>query len=136
MSTRAVRTLARQWASELSVPYVDTINLEVNPEFDIWFTIEFSAYGMDKLSFCDSWQEVGSIQLDFLGLAGVGDDALLAAAEPAVRAFFQKRDPTGLLVFSGISAPDDFTPTGGTPKFGVSFVISYSYQIEGANYGR
>jgi hypothetical protein len=129
MSTRAVRTLARKWASELDVPYIDTINLEVNPEDDIWFTIEFSAYGMDKLSYCNTWQEVGSIQLDFFGVAGVGDDALLEVAEPAARKFFESVDPSGRLTFTTIAAPDDFTPTGGIPKFGVSFLISYTYSL-------
>jgi hypothetical protein len=129
MSTRAVRTLARKWASELDVPYIDTINFEVNPEDDIWFTLEFSAYGMDKLSYCNTWQEVGSIQLDFFGVAGVGDDVLLEVAEPAARKFFESVDPNGRMTFTTIAAPDDFTPTGGVSKFGVSFLISYTYSL-------
>jgi hypothetical protein len=129
MSTRAVRTLARTFAAALDVPYVDTINYEVNPDHDIWFTIEFSAYGMDKLSYCNTWQEVGSIQLDFFGVAGVGDDALLEAAEPAAKKFFESLDPSGRLTFTTIAAPDDFTPSGGVPKFGVSFLISYNFNL-------
>lgn len=129
MSSRAVRRLAREWASTLDVPYVDTINFEVNPIHDIWFTIEFAAYGMDKLSYCNTWQEVGSIQLDFLGVAGVGDDALLEAAELAARKFFESVDKSGRMTFTTIAAPEDFTPTGGVPKFGVSFLISYTYNL-------
>lgn len=129
MSSRAVRTLARQWASEVDVPYIDTINYEVSPDHDIWFTLEFASYGMDKMSYCNNWQEVGSIQLDFFGVAGVGDDTLLAAAEPAARQFFLNQDPQGKLTFVSIAAPDDFTPTGGVPKFGVSFLISYTYNL-------
>jgi hypothetical protein len=90
--------------------------------------MEFASYGMDKLSYCDEWQEVGSIQLDFFGDAGVGDDALLAAAEPAAKQFFRSVDPAGKLVLTNLSAPDDFTPTGGTPKFGVSFIVEYQFQ--------
>ena len=129
MSSRAVRTLARTWANALPVPYVDTINFDESPTDPIWFTIEFASYGSDKMSFCQDWREVGSLQLDFFGLAGVGDDALLAAAEPAVRQFFQNVDPAGKLSLVSFSAPDDFTPTGGSPKFGVSFVIDYEFQF-------
>ena len=129
MSSRAVRTLARTWANALPVPYVDTINFDESPTDPIWFTIEFDSYGMDKLSFCQDWQEVGFIQLDFFGLAGVGDDALLAAAEPAVQQFLQNVDPAGKLSLVSFSAPDDFTPTGGAPKFGVSFVIDYTFNF-------
>ena len=129
MSSRAVRTLARTWANALPVPYIDTINFDESPTDPIWFTIEFDSYGMDKLSFCQEWQEVGFIQLDFFGLAGVGDDALLAAAEPAVQQFLQNVDPAGKLSLVSFSAPDDFTPTGGAPKFGVSFVIDYTFNF-------
>jgi hypothetical protein len=129
MSTRAVRTLSRQWATGQAVPYVDTVNFEVNPANDIWFTLEFSAYGMDKLSYCNAWQEVGTIQLDFFGIAGVGDDALLEAAEPVARKFFESAEQDSRMTFTTISAPDDFTPTGGVPKFGVSFTISYTFNL-------
>jgi hypothetical protein len=129
MSSRAVRRLARTWASQLDVPYVDTINFEVNPLQDIWFTMEFSAYGMDKLSYCNTWQEVGSIQLDFFGIAGIGDEGLLDVAEPAARKFFESIDESGRMTFTTIAAPEDFTPTGGVPKFGVSFLISYTYSL-------
>lgn len=129
MSSRAVRRLAREWASKLDVLYVDTINYETNPTEDIWFTIEFSAYGMDKLSYCNTWQEVGSIQLDFFGVAGVGDDGLLEAAEPAARKFFESSVESEAMTFTTIAAPDDFTPSGGEPKFGVSFLISYTFNL-------
>jgi hypothetical protein len=62
-----------------------------------------------------------------MGVNGVGDDAVLAAAEADAAVFFSKVDPAGKLVFTGRSAPDTFETSGTTPEFLVSISIDYEY---------
>lgn len=128
MSSRAVRTLARTWAQTLSTPYLETINVaETAPDGTIWMSAEFDAFGWDKLSYCQEFQETGQITLIWMGVNGTGDDAVLQAAEADATAFFSKVDPTGKLTLTGRSAPDTFETSGTQPEFLVSIDFSYTY---------
>jgi hypothetical protein len=127
MSSRAVRTLCRQWAAALPVPFHDTVGLDVDPTDPMWCSLEFMADYKEKLSYCDQWNEIGTITLMFFGSIGTGDDALLAAAEPAAQQFFSQTDPTGRLVLDSINPPDIFSPQDG-PWLIAEFQVRYSFQ--------
>jgi hypothetical protein len=128
MSSRAVRTLARTWAKTLATPYIETINIsESAPDGSIWLTAEFDAFGWDKLSYCQDFQESGQVTLIWMGVNGTGDDAVLAAAEADALIFFSKVDPAGKLVLTGRSAPDTFETSGTTPEFLVSIDFQYTF---------
>jgi hypothetical protein len=128
MSSRYVRQTARAWAATLSTPYLETINVaETAPDGTIWMSAEFDSFGWDKLSYCQEFQETGQITLVWMGVNGVGDDAVLTAAEADAVAFFKKVDPAGKLVLTGRSAPDTFETSGTQPEFLVSIDFEYSF---------
>jgi hypothetical protein len=129
MSSRYVRNLTEQWAAApaLGVPFYPTVNMEQNPSDQIWFTLEWDAFGATKDTFCETFTEDGEVRMVFFGPAGAGYDALLAAAETAARLFYGNIDPAGRLVLSSLGAPDEF---GGQDQsyFVVEIAIEYTFQ--------
>lgn len=126
MSSRVVRNLARNWVGTLSTPYFDTINMEQNPSVEFWCTLSFISYGFSKLSYCSQWQEDGEIELIFFGPAGTGD-GLLTRAEADAALFFNNADPSGRVVLTGRSAPEELSSTEFSgPLYGVLFRFGYS----------
>jgi hypothetical protein len=102
MSALGVRKLSRAWARQVSpvdAPFYDTVNTETNPTDDVWWTIEFFTSTHNGETFCrGGYIEGGQLDLVFCGRAGIGDEALLTAAEAVVAAFTQKIDPDARLV--------------------------------------
>jgi hypothetical protein len=127
MSSRAVRQFARAAVATVGVPYVDTINLSQNMPAPTWCTLAFLTYGNEKLSFCDDREETGSISLVFFGAPGVGDDALLQAAEAAAAKFYAYADPARKVTLTTQAAPIEFTPAGDVPQYAVSIDFEYSH---------
>ena len=127
MSSRAVRQFARAAVATVGVPYVDTINLAQNMPTPTWCTLSFLTYANEKLSYCDDREETGAISLVFFGAPGVGDDALLQAAEAAAAKFYVYKDPAIKVTLTTQAAPIEFTPAGDVPQFAVSIDFEYSH---------
>lgn len=128
MSSAYVRNLVRQWVGTLTTPFVETINVEQNPQNDLWMTVQFDQTGWDKLTYCDHFLEAGVITLSWLGKPGIGDADIIAAAEIDAALFMAKADPAHKLVITGRSAPDDFEGVG-VPTLQVDITFNYSYSI-------
>ena len=108
MSSSYVRTLAKQYATALNVPFYDTINKEENPTDDAWLTIEFnSEYSEGTYNDCLTTEE-GLIDLVFMQLPGQGD-GLIATAEAEALAFYRNKDPSGKLDLYKMQPIEDFT---------------------------
>lgn len=128
MSSLAVRTLADQWAlADASLPYYPTINQQTEPTDDIWLTLEFQAYGNDLETYCGSTVERGEIILVFMGLIGIGDDTLIAAAETYSSNYFDNnQDPAGKLVLVEKQPISDYQGNGN--RYICEIAIQYEYR--------
>ena len=127
MSSLYVRQKVREWAelSAVGIPYYDTINVEENPTDNIWFTAEFEPEFSEKNTFCGEISEEGLINFVFEAAAGVGDEALITAAQSAVKKILEQNDPSQDLVLTMDYAPDEYT--GGTADTGYRISISVEY---------
>lgn len=96
MSSSYVRTKVRQWCSEVaaatSVPFYDTINVNVNPVNDVWFTVEFISESHEGVFGKALFVENGFISVTFVARPGIGDAACVAAVEAVIPALFEKTD--------------------------------------------
>ena len=127
MSSLYVRQKVREWAElpSVGIPYYDTINVEENPSDDVWFTAEFEPEYTEKQNFCGGLSEEGLINFVFETNAGIGDEALITAAESAVATILEQNDPSQDLVLEMAYAPDEYT--GGTADTGYRVSISVEY---------
>lgn len=130
MSQPAVRQIIRGWLQDATVvtPYYDTVNLEQNPADDIWMTAEFESITWERQTFCEgSWKEEGEVLILFTGTAGIGDGALLAAAETDVRTILAFRDPARRLHITGISGVNEFSGGSANVGYQVEYTLEYEY---------
>ena len=120
--------MVRGWLGTLSTPYYDTINTQQEPTDSIWFTAEFDGYASDQIAFCKGTrQESGVITLIYLAQPGVGDDAVLLAAEADLSALMAKQDPAGRLVITDHSAPLDYSDGDADSTYRVAIEFEYSF---------
>ena len=124
MSSRAVRTTFRGWAATLATPFYDTINLSVSPSDAIWSTASFDPFGNEVTTFCRDKEETGQIEMTYMAQPGVGDDAVLQAAEADIAALMAKVDATGKFVLTGYDPPDDIN-FGENNAYRISVVFTY-----------
>lgn len=128
MSTLYVRTLVEGWLNDvaMNVPYYPTINEEQNPSDAIWCTAKFNSDFRDVITFCrGNTTEEGDIEIEYFGLPGIGDDALLTALEADMITLMSQRDPAGKCVLLRRSAP--FETSGGSASllYGLSIFVDY-----------
>jgi hypothetical protein len=126
VSSRAVRTTFRGWAATLATPFYDTINLSVSPSDAIWSTASFDSFSNQVMTFCRDMEEVGQIELMYMAQPGVGDDAVLQAAEADIAALMAKTDATGKFVLTEYDPPSDIS-FGEDSKYRVSVVFLYVF---------
>lgn len=127
MAARYVRNLMDTWAQALNTPYYSTINVEQNPTDPQWMTLEYDYAQADVLDYCGNVIHYGVLSLVFFGQAGIGDDALLQAAETDLGLMMLNDDPNQKLVLYSHEAPEDFVIDGDVPFFGISCRINYEY---------
>ena len=128
MSALYVRNMVRSWLNDpsLDVPFFDTVNLEQNPQVDQWVTAEFETTLRDKLSFCE-WKEEGEVLLVFTGVPGVGDGALLAAAEKDVKTLLAFRDPTRQLLVTAVQGIQEYSGGSANVGYQIEIILDYEY---------
>lgn len=128
MSSRYVRTMVRGWLATVATPYHDTINTQQAPTDAIWMTAEFDAYNRERLTYCKgTTQEEGVITLVYLAQPGVGDDAVLLAAEADVTTLLAKVDPANRLTIDNISAPLDYSSGDADSTYRIAIELNYTF---------
>lgn len=127
-----MRTTIRTWAAAAEaatgLPFYETVNTEQDPADDIWWTLEFFAEYSEKLSFCDVWKEEGLCDLIVSGRPGIGDVAVIDAAEKIRDAILGNTDPTRKIYLVGPNPPSEFS--GGSAQarwYQASVAIEYRY---------
>ena len=103
MSASYAREKTRQWANEVaaltSFAFYDTVNTEVDPVDNVWWTVEFESESFTG-TFCQKgYLEQGFIELTVLAAAGSGDTAAISALEFIIPEIMSKIDNTQRLVF-------------------------------------
>ena len=78
------------------------------------------------MTFCRDMEEVGQIELMYMAQPGVGDDAVLQAAEADIAALMAKTDATGKFVLTEYDPPSDIS-FGEDSKYRVSVVFMYVF---------
>ena len=112
----------------MTVPFYNTTNEEQSPSDDIWATLEFNFADRETLTFCrDTTEEQGEFEVVYLGQPGIGDVALLTAAEADIKTLMAQRDPTNKLILTQSNPPEEFTQGDAQMEYGVAFSIEYSY---------
>ena len=132
MSSLYVRTTFRNWVTDpagFAVPYHDTINRSVSPTEAIWLTLDFEPEFSDEINFCRDEIEEGIVDFVFSGRAGVGDTAILTAAEADMAWLKTQEDPTGRLVIGGIHAPEEFTAGDAELSYRIVFGVEYAHYV-------
>lgn len=130
MASLYVRQTVRTWLQDptMSVPFYNTTNEEQSPNDAIWSTIDFSFADREIMTFCGGdVSEEGEFEVVYLGQPGIGDVALLTAAEADIKTLMAQRDPTNKLILTSRSAPDEFTQGDAKLEYGVSFFVNYTY---------
>jgi len=132
MSSSYTRTTVRGWAAAAAtatgVKYYETINTEQNPSDAVWWTLEFVAEFSEKLSFCNTWQEEGLVEVIVSGDPGTGDTAVIDAAERIRDELLKNTDPANKLTLGGPNPPSEYS--GGSGKLSwYEVVISIDYKL-------
>ena len=129
MSSLYVRRKARAWAAVLpNAKYMESINVEEDIDgVPVALVSDFVSDGIQKSTYCGDEVETGSITLSWIGRAGIGDDALLVAAEADSALFYANKDPKLTLISR--TAPDTVASVGGQmPRFIVDISYDYEYR--------
>lgn len=96
MSSSYVRSTMRTWCNQVatltSVPFYDTVNVNVTPADPVWFTVSFVAEMHEGTYGKPEYVEMGFISVVFVARPGIGDAACLAALEAVIPALMAKED--------------------------------------------
>ena len=130
MSSLYVRELVEGWLEDpaMTVPYFPTINVEQNPQDDIWMTADFTASLRDTITYCQGQtSEEGEVELMFFGQPGIGYTALIQAIEADMVTLMAQRDPLNKMVLVNRSAPLETSSGSAKAMYGLSIYIDYQY---------
>jgi hypothetical protein len=92
----------------MPVPFIDTVNTNVKPDLDKWFTVEWMPGQVQRLTFCKDFVDQGTFDLLFFGKLGTGYADLVQAAEDVAAALEQMTDAAGLLQLVNFGTPQDW----------------------------
>jgi hypothetical protein len=127
MSSLYVRTKVREWCAGLTLPFYDTVNVNLaDPPDRAWITLQFmTAQGL-KADYCHGQHERGIFDFVVLCQGGSGD-AVLAQAEADLATLMSQRDPAGRLSLVQAGPFEDFPQPGIVRLFTLSAAIDYQY---------
>lgn len=130
MSRKYVRDIAREWIQPSSpIPYIDTINIEEDPQDPFWCTLEFSHEYTDTSNYCNAQEEHGVIEIVVSGIPGTGDAAVMEYATEIATKFMNNRDPSGKLTLLNDQAPEEFSDGDANKYYQVVIGIEYIYMF-------
>lgn len=124
MSSRLVRRQVETWMGAMTTPFYNTVNMEQDPTDNMWVTVEYNIPLKNTATFCGDTIEEGNFTVAFFGQPGIGDDALLTAAELDMRVLMQQVDVSGSVTLTNRSAPMDFRQG---EWYIVEFTVDYEY---------
>ncbi len=127
MSSLYVRNMVRGWAAGSATPFYDTVNREHDPKDQVWFTIEFEVEQSSRDTYCGDESESGVIDLVFCGQPGLGDGAVLAAAEAEGKRLLLLSDATSQLCLVRAMPPEEFSAGDGDRWYRAIVGIEYQY---------
>lgn len=130
MASLYVRQKVRGWLGDpsMTVPFYNTTNEEQTPADNIWCTLDFGFSEREVQTFCRGLiSEDGEFEVVYFGQPGIGDVALLQAAEADMTTLMAQTDPTFKLALTQCSAPEEFTDGDAGMEYGVAFQVEYSY---------
>ena len=133
MSASYVRSKTRQWAAEVAtastVPFHDTINIDITPTDILWFTITFVSE-FNEGTFCDrGFIEEGFITITVVSAAGEGDTTAIAAMEQIIPKLMEKVDPSGRLAYEAYEPIQESTLGSADRDYRVSAIINYRHTL-------
>lgn len=134
MSAWYVRSLSREWAESAGalygVPYYDTINKYQDPDDETWFTLGFNS--VEHIgTFCDpNYEEVGFVDVVFMGKSGTGDENTIKAVEQVIPSLMNFIDPTGGLAYESYEPIQEFSNGDADSTYRVIVSINYRYIIK------
>ena len=129
MSSSYVRTKVKAWAKTSPTPFYDTINYEHDPKDQVWFTAEFQVETSALDTFCGDASESGVVDLVFCGQPGLGDGAIIAAAEAEGKRLLTLSDTTSQLCLVRAMPPEEFSAGDGDRWYRVIVGIEYQYYV-------
>ena len=124
MASRYVRSKVREWLSQGSIKFYDTVNNEVDPSDLVWNTVDWTYSTRTADGYCRNIEE-GSFTIEYFGRPGIGDDSLLKAAEEHIEAFMKQADEDSKLFLINFDPPSDFRES---EYYIVEVVVSYEYR--------
>lgn len=131
MSSLYIRQKFEGWLQDrtkMKVPYYPTINMDQNPQDDMWCTAEFGSSYRETMTFCDGvTMEEGEVKVVYFGLPGIGEATLLAKMEADLNTLMAQQDLAGKLVITTRSAPFDYSGGSAEKSFALACFVEYQY---------
>jgi hypothetical protein len=133
MSASYVRSKVEQWCEEAAqlhnVPFYKTINLDVDPQDDVWFTVEFIALFHEGMLCRKEYMEQGVVRVVFIGQPGIGWEDTIRALELIVPELMGKIDPTQRLQLKEVEPTVEESLGSAEPSYMVSAAINYQHNL-------
>jgi hypothetical protein len=133
MSASYVRNKVEQWCQQAStlhsVPFYPTINLDVDPQDNVWFTVEFISLYHEGMLCKKEYMEQGVVRVVFIGQPGIGWTATISALELIIPELMGKIDPTQRLQFKDFEPITEESLGSAEPSYMVSVAINYQHNL-------
>jgi hypothetical protein len=133
MSASYVRSKVEQWCGEAEqatgVAFHKTINLDVDPQEDVWFTVEFISLYKEGLLCKRGYMEQGVVRVVFIGQPGIGWDDTILALESVIPVLMGKVDPSQRLELTDDEPLVEESLGSAEPNYMVSVSINYIHKL-------
>lgn len=133
MSASYVRDKIRTWAATASTAsltaFHDTVNIEVKPAEDVWFSVGFGV-DFNEGTFCTpGYIENGLITVVVFGRAGTGDIDSIKAMELIIPSFMAQVDPSGRLSLQSYEPIREASKGSADNYYRVEVAINYIHEL-------
>lgn len=133
MSASYVRHKIEQWCAEVSqvtgIPFYTTINEEIHPTDNVWFTVEYLALFIEGMICKKDYVEQGAARLVFVSRPGIGWEEAILAMEAVVPLIFEKVDPSRRLEIESYEPPQEDSVGSADPQYIVSTALNYVHRL-------
>ena len=108
-------------------PFYETINTDQSPTDDLWCTVEFAVFDIEHRCYSGTLRiERGAATITIFGKPGVGDSAVVAAAD-ALQNYFDGLINDGDVVIANVLPATEATAGDATNFYGVEIELEYDY---------
>lgn len=130
MSCWFVRENVRIWCEEVAlvtaVPFYDTVNREVNPVDNVWWTVEFITLEREGTYCSEVYNESGIITIIVSAQPGIGDEAAVKAIELIIDELHLKKNDNLQMQFPEPFFEDTFGSADRSYRVGALLPYIYS----------